>query len=322
MADRGKTIESNPSHLPFDINDYDYLKKTTKHFSNEIGKGPFGSSLYKGILEDGRTITVMKLAENAPLSDDVYTRFKNGVKILMEREHENVVKVFGYCHETIKKSVESNGRHMFADITETLLCYEYFSTGSVQNLVAKTSNIDWGKRFNIVKGICHGLHYLHSSSIFHMDLNPQNIWLDDNMVPKIANFGFAILELFGQEKFRMNKISDVGSVGYMAPEFRYYGEISAPAPLDIYSLGLIIIEIATGENHCGSEDRDARKFVDQVRQDWTKDVIMFEYPDLDLDGRGQVKTCIDIGLQCLEIDQKKRPSIEKVLSMLNGRDLP
>jgi len=54
-----------------------------------------------------------------------------------------------------------------------------------------------------------------------------------------------------------------------------------------------------------------------VSRDWrNKDVIMFEYPDLDVEGLNQVKTCIDVGLQCVEIDQKKRPSIEKVVKML------
>lgn len=51
--------------------------------------------------------------------------------------------------------------------------------------------LTWDKRYKIIKGICLGLDYLHDHDppIIHMDLKPENILLDDNMNPKIADFG-------------------------------------------------------------------------------------------------------------------------------------
>jgi serine/threonine protein kinase len=68
---------------------------------------------------------------------------------------------------------------------------------------------DWDTRFKIIKGICKGLVFVHSIGIVHMDLKPQNILLDDKMVPKIADFGLS--RLFGQEQTRMNTQNVVGS---------------------------------------------------------------------------------------------------------------
>ena len=57
-----------------------------------------------------------------------------------------------------------------------------------------SSGLDWDTRYKIIRGICHGLHYLHR------DLKPANILLDDNMVPKIADFGLS--RLFGELQTR------------------------------------------------------------------------------------------------------------------------
>lgn len=54
-----------------------------------------------------------------------------------------------------------------------------------------SSGLEWRTRYQIIKGICQGLHYLHASHIPHLDLKPANILLDDNMVPKITDFGLS-----------------------------------------------------------------------------------------------------------------------------------
>jgi len=104
----------------------------------------------------------------------------------------------------------------------------------------------------------------------------------------------------------------------MAPEYLYRGEISTMS--DIYSLGMLIIETTTGEKNCpNSEDRSARKFVEHVHQNWnTDDQITTMYPSLDANGLQQVKLCIDIGLNCVEVDPNKRLSIVDIVKRLNG----
>ena len=148
-----------------------------------------------------------------------------------------------------------------------------------------------------------------------MDLKPENILLDANMVPKIADF--ALSRVFGQEQTRLCTQTVVGSYGYMAPEYLYRGEISAQS--DIYSLGLVIIEITTGEQNPREKDQpSARSFVDKVRKEWTLENITSKYSSLDHESLQQVKTCIDIGSNCVEIDRTKRPRIEEIVDSLNG----
>lgn len=78
----------------------------------------------------------------------------------------------------------------------------------------ESSGLDWHKRYNIIEGICKGLHYLHEGRrgalILHLDLKPSNILLDKNMVPKIADFGLS--RLFGEEKTRTCTMNLIGSL--------------------------------------------------------------------------------------------------------------
>lgn len=73
-------------------------------------------------------------------------------------------------------------------------------------------SIDWNTRFKIIKGICEGLKFLHTLAqpIIHLNLKPQNIMLDSNMVPKIADFGYS--RIVNPEQSRINTQSSVGSV--------------------------------------------------------------------------------------------------------------
>lgn len=304
-----------PQELPFD-----FLKKITDGFSKqrELGKGAFGA-VYKGILEDGGVIAVKKLEENAPGTDDEKA-FSTKVQNLMALEHENIVKVVAFCREPLMKLVQSDGEFVKAHIIESLLCYEYLQKGSLHDYLFEqpTNIIEWGKRFEIIKGVCQGLLFLHKlpNPIIHLDLKPKNILLDDEMIPKIGDFGFS--RLFGPEKSRLRTQSSVGSVGYMSPEYLYQGEISARS--DIYSLGVMILEITTGEKNWPSIDqKSARKFVDEMEINWTEDRIMEVYPDLEGDYLDQVDECIKIGLECVDIDQNKRPSIDQIVNRLNGQ---
>jgi len=201
---------------------------------------------------------------------------------------------------------------------ESLLCHEYLERGSLQkNLFGEGSSyLPWETRFKIIKGICHGLRFLHRIPIIHMDLKPENILLDNNMMPKIADFGLS--RLFGQEQTRANTQNVVGSYGYIAPEYLYRGEISTQS--DIYSLGLLIIETTTGEkNQPNHNEPSARDFIEKVRQTWTDGYIASMYSKFYANDLQEVRVCIDIGLECVEIDRKKRPSIESIVERLEGR---
>ena len=81
-------------------------------------------------MPDEQKIAVKKLAENAPVPRD--KAFTNEVQSIMALQHENIVKLVGYCHEGQKKVLLNNGRYIVADVFESLLCYEYLAKGSLQ----------------------------------------------------------------------------------------------------------------------------------------------------------------------------------------------
>ncbi|KAK3118216.1 hypothetical protein QOZ80_9BG0695810 [Eleusine coracana subsp. coracana] len=169
------------------------------------------------------------------------------------------------------------------------LCYKYPFRGSLDkhDFSAETSKIDWDIRFKIIKGVCED---------------------------------FGLSRLFGNDNSRIFTVNIMGNKGYLAPEYIYRGEISTMA--DIYSLGMLILEIVTGEkNCCTAEDRAARKFIFKVHENWNNHQIESAYPSLDANGLQQVKACISIGLMCVELDRSKRPSIVDIVNKLNGKSI-
>lgn len=76
----------------------------------------------------------------------------------------------------------------------------------------ESNELKWDMRFKIIEGICQGLKFLHELKrpIIHLDLKPGNVLLDDNMIPKIADFGLS--RLLGEEQTRTRTLTVVGSM--------------------------------------------------------------------------------------------------------------
>ncbi|WVZ53195.1 hypothetical protein U9M48_004169 [Paspalum notatum var. saurae] len=304
---------------------------STNGFSDErkISEGAFGT-VYRGILQDGQVIAVKKLAGNTIVPAG--QQFKKEATNLIVVRHENIQKLLSYCSEAIKNVVEHKGKYILVDTDECILCYEYAPKGSLREYLADASKrtnstddskiTDWDTNFKIIKGICQGLLFLHQgmgAPIVHLDLQPANILLDDNMVPKIADFGLS--RLFGQEQTRIRTTNVVGAKGYMAPEYVYNGEISPQC--DIYSLGVVMLEIITGEKNCSvDKDMSSSNFAIDIRKTWTEEYIVSKYSFLEADRLQQVRACIEVAFRCVDISQKNRPSIEEVVKKLNDNPWP
>ncbi|XP_039823000.1 cysteine-rich receptor-like protein kinase 21 isoform X2 [Panicum virgatum] len=226
---------AEPADLPLSL-----LEAITKIFSNdqEIGRGGY-AVVYQGLLRNG-TVAVKKLLDFVDFDDQKFIR---EIDCLMRVKHKNIIRFLGYCSDTQGKLFSFDGKIVMAECRQRFLCFEYASGGSLENYITDVSTgLEWQKRYSIIRGICEGLHYLHRMHIVHLDLKPSNILLDNDMVPKISDFGYS--RSFHENQTRAITKTLVGSIGYLAPEF-FNGEITYK--IDIYALGVIITEILTGK---------------------------------------------------------------------------
>ncbi|KAL6622407.1 hypothetical protein ACP70R_032286 [Stipagrostis hirtigluma subsp. patula] len=290
------------------------LRKITDNFSERrlLGEGSFGM-VYKGVLQNGDMIAVKKFTATMPGLMD--RQYENEVRHLMKLKHPNIVQLVGYCSETENILVPYNGKYVHAEKSERLLCLEYLPKGSLrEHLADESSGLDWNTRYKIIKGICYGLQYLHeewkvNTPIIHMDLKPSNILLDDNMMPKIADFGLS--RLFGEEQTRTCTKSRDGTLGYMAPEYLRRGLITKK--LDIFSLGVIIIAITTGRKDYPYEtETSSQNFVELVLNNWRH-----RHASQEIDCQ-QIRRCIEISLACVKLNWEERPTTSQIIKMLHG----
>ncbi|TVU12383.1 hypothetical protein EJB05_46024, partial [Eragrostis curvula] len=182
----------------------------------------------------------------------------------------------------------------------------------------ESCGLDWYKRYKIIKGICCAIHYLHEGcqstkkgSIIHLDLKPANILLDDDMVPKVADFGLS--RLFDCKNSQtVTKNYPAGSLGYMAPEYMFDHVITTKA--DIYSLGVIITEIITGEkiNPVSFNKTSCQGYVENVLKRW-RNRLKEAISETDCE---QIKACLEVGLSCLKHDRHERPTAAEITKKL------
>nr|XP_051205688.1 uncharacterized protein LOC127319750 isoform X10 [Lolium perenne] len=287
------------------------LEELTNNFSpdRKLGGGTYGD-VYLGEHKNGEKIAVKVLKEGLDLNDE---EFQKEYHNLANLQHKNVVRLVGYCHETKKEFLPYNGRVVFVDTIKRMLCFDYMHNGSLDSFIYDEFNDhNWCTRYAIIKGICEGLEYLHEKlkpPMYHLDLKPENILLDENMSPKIADFG--VSRLFLEEKTRKTNTA-LGTLGYIPPE--YIKEALISIKFDIFSLGVVIIQIMMGrEGYFRSEEMSSQQFVDLVHTDWMNRLQAISVDVYSV----QVRRCIEIALSCVEADRHKRPSIGLIVSTLN-----
>ncbi|TVU33983.1 hypothetical protein EJB05_15803, partial [Eragrostis curvula] len=204
------------------------------------------------------------------------------------------------------------------------------STSSGQAYVAgkeeKRALLDWRKRITIIEGIAHGLLYLHKHSrlrIIHRDLKASNILLDENMNPKISDFGIA--KIFTSNDIEGNTTRVVGTYGYMAPEYASEGLFSIKS--DVFSFGVLLLEIVTGKRNSGFHRNGG--FVNLLGYAWQlmKEGKWKELVDplLDIEhSTSEPLKCINIALLCVQEKPVDRPTMWDVIKMLStvGASLP
>uniref|UniRef100_J3MWS1 Protein kinase domain-containing protein n=1 Tax=Oryza brachyantha TaxID=4533 RepID=J3MWS1_ORYBR len=211
---------------------YKELEKITNKFERPIGKGGFGP-VYYGHLEDKTEVAVKMRSESSSHGlDEFFAEVRNLTMV----HHRNLVSLVGYCWEN----------------DHLALVYEYMAKGSIcdrlrgnNNAVSETLN--WRTRVRIMVEAAQGLDYLHKGCnlpIIHRDVKTNNILLGQNLQAKIADFGLS--KTYLSETQTHITITPAGTAGYIDPEYYQTGRLTESS--DVYSFGIVMLEIATGES--------------------------------------------------------------------------
>ncbi|KAL2485187.1 G-type lectin S-receptor-like serine/threonine-protein kinase [Abeliophyllum distichum] len=285
---------------------YGELKKATNNFREELGRGSSGI-VYKGVLADDRVVAVKRLGDVFQGQDEFWAEMTTVGKI----NHINLVRMWGFCSER---------RHR-------LLVYEYVDNMSLDKHIFNSSFLGWKQRFAVALGTAKGLAYLHNEClewVIHCDVKPENILLDIEFQPKIADFGLAKLSQRDGPGSKISKIR--GTQGYMAPDWAL--NLPITAKVDVYSYGVVVLELIKGIklSNWAVDDTDddeiplktfgmtVKEKVQCGNSSWVDSIV-----DQRLEGRfsrNQAATLIGIGLSCVEENRTKRPTMASVIQTL------
>ncbi|KAH0671083.1 hypothetical protein KY289_025576, partial [Solanum tuberosum] len=306
--DHQKVEEFLKNYGSYAPNRYNYtdIKRITNRFRSKLGQGGFGK-VYRGSLRNGSQVAVKVLNELKGSAED----FINEVASISRTSHVNIVSLVGFCFEGHKRA----------------LVYEFMPNGSLEKFIYEERSdsvrqLGWPILYKIALGIARGLEYLHrgcNTRILHFDIKPHNILLDDNFCPKISDFGLA--KLCMKQESIVSMLGPRGTIGYIAPEIvcRNLGGVSHKS--DVYSYGMMVLEMVGG-----------RKNVD-VGVDRTSEIYFphWLYRRIELDEELQLigimneeenecaRKMVIASLWCIQTDPSNRPSMSKVVEMLEGK---
>eukprot|EP00003_Mantamonas_plastica_P016877 TRINITY_DN2822_c2_g3_i1.p1 TRINITY_DN2822_c2_g3~~TRINITY_DN2822_c2_g3_i1.p1 ORF type:complete len:355 (+),score=138.19 TRINITY_DN2822_c2_g3_i1:39-1067(+) len=192
---------------------------------DKIGEGGF-ANVHVGTWKK-ETVAIKKLKYQSFQSEEAYQDFLKEVRLMGSVVNDNVVGFKGVCVQEPNVSI----------------VMEFLPNGSLYDyLHVKNNTLSEKQIVTIARGVARGMHFLHSFDpmIVHRDLKSHNILLDDEMVPKITDFGMA------RVREQSNTMTgNVGTPQWMSPELlvgEKYDETT-----DVYSFAMVLWEMITGE---------------------------------------------------------------------------
>lgn len=291
-----------------------------------LGSGGFGR-VYRALLPSDDTVVAVKCVANN--RDRFEKTFAAELVAVAQLRHRNLVRLRGWC-------IYDN---------QLLLVYDYMPNHSLDRLLFAPASspvppLSWERRRKIVSGLAAALFYLHEqldTQIIHRDVKTSNVMLDSGYNARLGDFGLARwLEhnqlgiSMGSTKsvnedtyqFRLTETSKIGgTIGYLPPEsFQRKG--SATAKSDVFSFGIVVLEIATGRRAVDLTYPD-----DQIIMlDWVRRLSdegrLLNAGDHRLpDGSyllSEMSRLIHIGLLCSLHDPQARPTMKWVIEALSG----
>ncbi|KMT14328.1 hypothetical protein BVRB_4g071120 [Beta vulgaris subsp. vulgaris] len=263
-----KDAQKNPHYSALVKLSFEEIKELTSDFATQLGL-----SIFKGILPN-QTPIIVKLLNNVVVSGK---DFRTAVSILGGTHHRNLVAVKGFCCEQ---------KHKF-------LVYEFVPCGSLDKWLfdqeRNPNELQWQERLDIALGVARALAYLHlecQSCVAHGNLKLGNVMLDQNLVPKLMDFG---LQGLLQE--------ETGSSSSESASER-----------DIYKFGELLLQIARLKRKPPRDDDVNHLISDIMEMQRLEGRVGYE----------KVERVVRIALWCLQTQPFLRPSIGEVVKVLEG----
>jgi protein brassinosteroid insensitive 1 len=278
------------------------LLEATNGFHNDslIGSGGFGD-VYKAQLKDGSIVAIKKLIHISGQGDREFTA---EMETIGKIKHRNLVPLLGYC-----KVGE-----------ERLLVYEYMKYGSLEDVLHDPKKagikLNWSVRRKIAIGAARGLAFLHNCipHIIHRDMKSSNVLLDENLEARVSDFGMA--RLMSAMDTHLSVSTLAGTPGYVPPE--YYQSFRCSTKGDVYSYGVVLLELLTGKRPTDSADFGDNNLVGWVKQhaklkisDVFDPELMKEDSSLEIELLQHLK----VACACLDDRPWRRPSMIQVMAM-------
>ncbi|GLJ20532.1 hypothetical protein SUGI_0373590 [Cryptomeria japonica] len=292
---------------------YEELVEATNGFShtNLVGDGSFGS-VYKGTLKDGTDIAVKALNM---LDENSIKGFERECNVLKRVRHRNVIKITSICSNLDFKA----------------LVLPFMSNGSLEKWLypqgGDECTLTLSNRLKIAKEIAQGMAYLHHHcfvQVIHCDLKPNNVLLDDDFTPYIADFGITKI-LFGSSSDSLTSSSALkGSIGYIAPEYSMGGNVSTKG--DVYSYGILILELLTRKRPTNDMFKEGINLPKWASMDFPNKIIEvvdnYLLQDVNEINISMVLACltqcIQVGLVCTRELPQQRPNMIEIVDRLEN----
>ncbi|THG03779.1 hypothetical protein TEA_027250 [Camellia sinensis var. sinensis] len=280
---------------------YEELRAMTSNFNDKLGEGGFGS-VFQGTLSDGTKVAVKRLNGFG----QVKKSFLAEVETISSIHQVNLVRLIGFC----------------AEKSYRLLVYEYMSHGSLDTWIFQRhqeQTLGWQSRKKIIMDIAKGLAYLHEEcrqKIFHLDIKPQNILLDEDFNAKISDFGLS--KLIDKDQSQVVTLMR-GTPGYLAPEWL---SSIITEKVDVYSFGVVVLEMLCGRKNLDrSQPEEDMHLLDLFKRKAEEERlldIVDKYNDDMQTHRAEVVEMMRVAVWCLQSDFSRRPSMSVVVKVLGG----